>query len=70
MSILEGTIQKTIAGKLYSLSANFLTKAEANKEAKRIRGNKFEVRITREARGGFGDNRKVFKVWVRNPRPF
>ncbi len=70
MSILEGTIQKTIGGKLFSLSANFVKKSDANKEAKRIRKNGFEVRITREARGGFGDNRKVFKVWVRNPRPF
>ena len=70
MSILEGTIQKTIGGKLYSLSANFIKKSDANTEAKKIRKAGFEVRITREARGGFGDNKKVFKLWVRNPRPF
>ncbi len=70
MSILEGTIQKTIGGKLYSLSANFLKKSDANKDAKRIRKNGLETRITHEARGGFGDNRKVFKLWVRNPKPF
>jgi len=70
MSVLEGTIQKTIKGKLFSLSANFISQADANKEAKRIRKNGFEVRVTREARSGFGDNKKVHKVWVRNPRPF
>lgn len=70
MSVLEGTIQKTFKGKVFTLSANFVKKSDAEKEAKRIRRNKFEVRITREARAGFGDNKKVFKVWRRDTRPF
>jgi len=70
MSVLEGTIQKTIKGKLFTLSANFVDQADAKKEASRIRKNGFVVRITREARSGFGDNKKVFKVWRRDPRPF
>jgi len=70
MSLLEGTVQKSFNKKIFSLSAIFIKQADAKKEASRIRKNGFEVRVTKEARVGFGDNIQVFKVWRWDPRFF